>query len=230
MSGMRIIALETATMTGSIAVVDEERVISEISLNINATYSEKLMIAIEQLLALSGLTIDDMDGIAVSIGPGSFTGLRIGLSAAKGLSYASGKPLIAIPTIDALALNMPFSNRLVCPILDARKGEVYTALYRPNGQFSQKLTDDMVVIPSKLIEMIKEETVFLGEGVYAYGALFKEQLTGLYHEAPVPLRTPKASNVAMLAMERLKKGEADDPFSLVPRYIRKSEAEVRFKG
>lgn len=229
MSGMRIIALETATMAGGIAVVDEERVISEISLNIKATYSEKLMVAMEHLLDLSGLTINEMDAIAVSVGPGSFTGLRIGLSAAKGLSYASGKPIIGVPTLDALALNIPFSNRLVCPVLDARKGEVYTALYRPNGQFPQKLTDDMVVSPLKLIEMIKEETVFLGDGVFTYRTLFNEQLKGLYHEVPMPLMAPRASNVGMLAMERLKKGEVDDPYSLVPRYIRKSEAEVKFK-
>src|SRR4030066_249418 len=111
---MLVIAIETATMAGSVAIVDDARVISEITLNARATHSEKLMVAIDRLLGDSGLAIDDMDGVAVSIGPGSFTGLRIGLSAAKGLSYASGKPLIGIPTLDAPGLNMNFSSFLIC--------------------------------------------------------------------------------------------------------------------
>lgn len=227
---MRIIGFETATLTGSVAVVDESSVIGEISLNVKATHSEKLMVAMDQLLVISGLTINDMDGIAISVGPGSFTGLRIGLSAAKGLAFASGKPLIAIPTLDALALNVPFSKHLVCPVLDARKGEVYAAIYRPDGQIPQKMTEDMVIKPSLLGEMIKEETLFLGDGVYPYRTFFKEQLKDLYHEAPPTLLAPRASNVAMLAMARLKKGEFNDPFSLVPKYIRKSEAELRFRN
>ncbi|MEK7851123.1 MAG: tRNA (adenosine(37)-N6)-threonylcarbamoyltransferase complex dimerization subunit type 1 TsaB, partial [Deltaproteobacteria bacterium] len=185
-----------------------------------------LMAAIDHLMGLSGLTLNDMDGIAVSVGPGSFTGLRIGLSAAKGLSYGSGKPLIGIPTLDALASNLPFSRYLVCPILDARKGEVYTAIYRKN----EKVTDDMAVKPASLIEMIKEDTVFLGDGVSAYRNLLKEQLGDLYHEAPLPLQLPKASNAAMLALKRLRNNDVDDPFALVPRYIRKSEAELKLKG
>lgn len=223
---MRLIAIETATTVGSISIIDDEKVISEFTLNVKATHSEKLMAAFDHLLSGSGLTINDMDGIAVSIGPGSFTGLRIGLSTAKGLSYASKKPLLAIPTLDALALNLPFSRYLVCPILDARKGEVYTALYRD----SEKVTDDMAVKPASLIEMIKEDTVFLGDGVSAYRNILKEQLRDLYHEAPLPLQLPKASNVAILALDRLRNNEADDPFALVPRYVRKSEAEIKWKG
>lgn len=223
---MRIIAIETATLVGSIAIIDDERVISELTLNVKATHSEKLMAAMDYLMNASGLTVNDMDGIAVSIGPGSFTGLRIGLSAAKGLSYASGKPLIGIPTLDALASNLPFSRYLVCPILDARKGEVYAALYR----VSEKVTDDMAVKPASLIEMIKEDTLFLGDGVSAYRNLLKEQLRELYHEAPLPLQLPKASNVATLALKRLRNNDVNDPFALVPMYIRKSEAELKLKG
>lgn len=227
---MQIIAIETATMVGSIAIVDEEKVISEITLNIKATHSKKLMTAMSHILEDAALSLDDMDGIAVTIGPGSFTGLRIGLSAAKGLSYASGKPLIGVPTLDALAFNLPFSRYLVCPILDARRGEVYTALYRAEGQSSEKVMDEMAVTPAALTEMIKEKTIFLGDGVDPYGEFLKERLKDLYLEAPMPLRLPRASNVAILALERLKSGDMDDPFALVPRYIRKSEAELKWKG
>lgn len=249
---MPVIAIETATMAGSIAVVNEKRVVSELTLNIKATHSERLMAAIDRLLDDTGLTLHDMRGIAVSIGPGSFTGLRIGLGTAKGLSFASGKPLIGVPTLDALALNIPFSRYTVCPILDARKGEVYTALYNSNGHdrptadsvpagsgsFSRtappmeltKITDDMALSPVALIETIKDKTVFLGDGVNTYRSLLKERLGDLYHEAPLPLQAPRASNVAMLALKRLEKGDFDDPFTLIPRYVRKSEAELRFKG
>lgn len=232
---MPILAIETATTTGSIAIVEEKKVISEITLNIKATHSEKLMAAMDYLLKSSGLTLDEMDGIAVSTGPGSFTGLRIGLSAAKGLSYASGKPLFAIPTLDALASNMSFSRHLICPVLDARKGEVYTALYRSRGQYNEKNTDDLAVKPLELIDIInktfsEQGIVFLGDGVDVYGNMLKEKLGTLYHEAPLPLQIPRASNVAMLALERLERGDVDDPFTLVPRYIRKSEAELKWKG
>ena len=226
---MRVIAIETATMVGSIAIVDDARVISEVTLNARANHSERLMAAIDRLLGDSGLAIDDMDGVAVSIGPGSFTGLRIGLSAAKGLSYASGKPLIGIPTLDALALNMTFSSYLICPIQDARKGEVYTALYRPGDNSPEKMTDDMAVDPSALAGMITQKTVFLGDGVNRYRELLMKQLGELYNEAPIPLQLPRASNVAMLGLKRLEKGDTDDPFTLIPRYIRKSEAEIRWR-
>lgn len=224
---MIVIAIETATMAGSIAIVDNARVISEITLNVRATHSEKLMAAIDRLLCDSGLAIDDMNGVAVSIGPGSFTGLRIGLSAAKGLSYASGKPLIGIPTLNALALNMAFSSYLICPIQDARKGEVYTSLYRPGDNSPEKITDDIAVTPEALAGMITEKTIFLGDGVNRYRELLMAKLGELYNEAPLPLQLPRASNVAFLALNRLKKGDTDDPFTMIPRYIRKSEAEIR---
>jgi len=226
---MPVIAIETTTMVGSIAIVDAARVISEITLNVRATHSEKLMPAIDRLFSDAGLAVDDMDAIAVSIGPGSFTGLRIGISTAKGLSYASGKPLIGIPTLDALALNMGFSSCLVCPIQDARKGEVYTALYRPGDNSPEKITDDIAVNPDALAGMINEKTVFLGDGVNRYRELLMKQLGELYNEAPLPLQLPRASNVALLALNRLGKGDTDDPFTMIPRYIRKSEAEVRWR-
>lgn len=226
---MPVIAIETATMVGSIAIVDAARVISETTLNARATNSERLMATMDRLLNDAGFTIDDMDGIAVSIGPGSFTGLRIGISTAKGLSYASGKPLLGIPTLDALALNMTFSKHLICPIQDARKGEVYTALYRPGAKSPEKMTDDLALNPAALAGMINEKTVFLGDGVNTHREILMKQLGDLYNEAPLPLQLPRASNVAVLALKRLENGDADDPFTMTPRYIRKPEAEMRWK-
>lgn len=225
---MPVFAIETTSLAGSIAIIDESRVISEITLNVRATHSEKLMAAIDRLLCDSGLDIDDMDCIAVSIGPGSFTGLRIGLSAAKGLAYATGKPLIGVPTLDAMALNIPFSSYLICPMQDAKKGEVYAALYRPGTIWPEKITDDIAIDPADLAGMISERTVFLGDGVSRYRDILKAKLGELYNEAPIPLRLPRASNVALLAQKRLEIGAVEDPFTMLPRYIRKSEAELRW--
>lgn len=227
---MPVLAIETATMVGSIAIVDAARVISELTLNVRATHSERLMAAIDRLLSDAGLAVNDMDGIAVSIGPGSFTGLRIGISAAKGLAYASGKPLIGVPTLDALSLNLPFSRYQICPMQDARKEEVYAALYRPGTLFPEKITDDLAIPPAALADKITKETVFIGDGVNIYRDLLVTQLGGLYKEAPISLQLPRASNIGILALKRLEQGGSDDPFAMIPRYIRKCEAEMRLKG
>jgi len=126
---MKILAIETSTMMGSVAVMDKTQLIAEYRLNIKGTHSERLVRIIDEVLKDSGLEFKDLDGYAVSIGPGSFTGLRIGITTVKGLAFVTRKPVAAIPTLDALACNIPFSQYQICPMLDARKKEVYTALY-----------------------------------------------------------------------------------------------------
>ncbi|HSR10897.1 MAG TPA: tRNA (adenosine(37)-N6)-threonylcarbamoyltransferase complex dimerization subunit type 1 TsaB, partial [Thermodesulfobacteriota bacterium] len=136
---MIVLALETATLAGSVALVDAgdgetgRRIIGENTLSNPETHSARLMPGIDRLLKEASLTIRDIGGIAVSIGPGSFTGLRIGVATAKGLAYALGIPVAGVPTLDALAATRPFSPDPVCPVLDARKKEVYAALFRCNG-------------------------------------------------------------------------------------------------
>ena len=127
---MKILAIDTSTMLGGIAIMDDLTLIAETRLNVKSTHSERLMTEIEHCLKQSSLKISDIDVFAVAIGPGSFTGLRIGLSAVKGLSYATGKPIVSVPTLDALALNFPYSRYPVCTMLDARKKEVYAALFK----------------------------------------------------------------------------------------------------
>lgn len=225
---MRILAIETSTMMGSVAIMDERGLIAEYRLNIKATHSERLMRIIDEVLRGSGIELKDLDGYAVSIGPGSFTGLRIGLSTVKGLAFTTNKPITAIPTLDALACNIPFSQYMVCPMLDARKKEVYTALFRftDNGVVS-KLTDDCVISPESLLKEIKEPTVFLGEGANIYRELIKERLGYLAHFAPLSKQLPSAANVAELGLKALISGKVEDPAILIPRYIRKSEAEIK---
>ncbi len=226
---MKILALETSTMMGSVAIMDQEGLIAEYRLNIKSTHSERLMRTIDEVLKDSGLELKDLDGYAVSIGPGSFTGLRIGISTVKGLAFVTGKPVASIPTLDALACNISFSQYQICPMLDARKKEVYTALYRlsDDGEIS-KLVDDCVIRPEIILKEIKEPTVFLGEGARMYKELISEGLGHHAHFAPLSKQLPSAANVAELGLKAIRSGKTENPETLVPRYIRKSEAEIKF--
>ncbi len=228
---MKILALETATMAGSAAILDDsEGLIGEIRVNINIAHSERLMPSVEWLLNASRVSIRDIDAFAVSIGPGSFTGLRIGLSTVKGFCYATGKPVVPVPTLDAFARTLPFCPFCICPMLDARRNEVYACLYKWEGGVMKKILPETAVNPGDLLKEIKEKTVFLGEGARIYEKLIKESLRGDAVFAPPETMTPRASTVAEIAAEKIKAGIFTDPIALVPFYIRKSEAEVRWKG
>ena len=127
---MKILALETATLAGSIAIVDDRYgLVSEVRVNLKIAHAERLMPSIQWILDASRMSIDEIDAFAVSIGPGSFTGLRIGLSTAKGLSYAAKKPIVPVPTLDAFARMLPYCSYMICPLFDARRSQVYAALY-----------------------------------------------------------------------------------------------------
>ncbi|KKL06136.1 hypothetical protein LCGC14_2599040 [marine sediment metagenome] len=164
---MRILGIETSTMTGSVALMDEVRLIAEYTLNLprrskerrvgvsaslrKETHTSRLMSAIDKMLKDASLTIKDLNGIAVSLGPGSFTGLRIGIATAKGLAQGLNIPVVGIPTLDGLAFNLSCCQDLICPILDARKGEVYCALYK-NGK---RLTKYIACKPGSLLKELK---------------------------------------------------------------------------
>lgn len=154
---MRVLGLDSATLVAGVAVVDEKRVIMEGFLQTRRVHSERLLPLLDTWLREAELKLEHLDGIAVTSGPGSFTGLRIGISTAKGLAQVLGIPLVGVPTLDALALNLAGSAGLVCPILDARKGEIYTALYRsPHPGQLCRLTEYLAVAPSTLCSWLKE--------------------------------------------------------------------------
>lgn len=226
---MKILAIETSTLMGSVAIMEERGLIAEYCLNIKTTHSERLMKTIDTILKDLSLTIKDIDGYAVSIGPGSFTGLRIGLGTIKGLAFVTNKPVKAIATLDALAYNIPFSKYHICPMLDARKKEVYTSLYcyKENGELL-KLIDDSVIRPEIFLKDIKAPTVFLGEGAGIYRGLIKEILRDNAHFAPLAKQLPSAANIAELGLKAILSGRKEDPEKLVPKYIRKSEAEIKY--
>ena len=228
---MKILAIETSTLVGSIALIDDSQLLTEQQMEIKATYSDTLFPFIDRALRDVSISIHDIDGYVLAIGPGSFTALRIGLSTIKGLALATEKPIVGIPSLDGLAHNLCFSNLLICPVLDARKGEVYTAFYkRGNSNVLKKLTDYRVVDPKILLDEIEEEVVFLGNGVEAYEDLMSSRLKEIAFFAPVHLKYPKASSIAQLALDKFENNEVMDCNVTSPIYVRKPEAEVKYRS
>lgn len=227
---MKVLALETATLAGSIAIVDDvEGLIGEVKVSVKIAHSERLMPSIEWLLKASGISIKEIDVFAVSIGPGSFTGLRIGLSTAKGFAFATGKPVVPVRTLDAFARTMPFCPHLICPMLDARKNEVYAAFYRWDNDVCTKIMPETSIKPDELLNDTRGPVVFMGEGAKLYKNVISDLLKTKAIFAPLSHMSPSASTVAEIAIEMIKQGMAADPVSLTPYYIRKCEAEVNWQ-
>ena len=236
---MLILAVETSTQTGSIALVEasigkdgsegREKILGETTLSSPETHSARLMPTIDRLLRETSLTIHEVQGIALGLGPGSFTGLRIAVSTVKGLAFALKVPVVGVPTLDALAYNFPYASTLVCPVLDARKKEVYAALFRGNGEGQlKKISEDWVLSPEDLCSRVQEKTLFLGNGIEVYGGLFKEKLGSLAVLAPPELSLPRAVNIARLSLSGFKEGQTLNLSSFTPIYVRRSEAEILY--
>ena len=224
---MVVLGIESSSLHGGVALMGEAGLIAEYALNIDVTYSERLLPAIDRILADAGLAMSGVNGLAVAIGPGSFTGLRIGLSTAKGLAAASGIPLVGVPTLRARAWALPFACVPICPILDARKGEVYCALFRWAGGNLEQVMEDTALSPQTLAARIAEPTLFVGDGMNVHGAFLARTLGALALFAPPALAGARPAAVAALGRERLLRGERDDPAALAPRYLRPSEAELK---
>jgi tRNA threonylcarbamoyladenosine biosynthesis protein TsaB len=220
---VRVLAVETSTRAGGVALLEDERVRGEYLLDVSATHSERLMPAVDRLLADVGWAAADLQGLAVAVGPGSFTGLRIGLSAVKGLGLALGLPIAAVPTLDAMASALPFAALPICPILDARKGEVYCSLYRWDGSGVQREWEYLALAPDRLAARLTEPVILLGDG----SALVRTPHGRL---APPHRRLPSAAAVAVLGLDRLTAGQTVSAAELVPIYLRPSEAELKRGG
>jgi tRNA threonylcarbamoyladenosine biosynthesis protein TsaB len=226
---MYILGIETSTKTGSVAVLSEKGVVAQYSLNIEVTHSERLMATVDRVLADTGMTISQLDGFSVAIGPGSFTGLRIGLSTVKGLALAVDKPVAAVPTLLGLAWNVPYPAYPVCPMLDARKKEVYMALYVFDGTALQEKISEAVIPISQLGSRIAGKTIFTGEAAYIHRAEIERLFGDRALIAPRSVVLPSAATIAEIGLELLNSGRHSDPDSLAPLYIRRPEAEVAWE-
>jgi tRNA threonylcarbamoyladenosine biosynthesis protein TsaB len=224
---MLVLGIETSTTQGGAALVGPAGLLSEYTLNVEVTHSERLLPAIDRMLSDAALGLEGLGGLAVAIGPGSFTGLRIGLSTVKGLAYATGLPVVGVPSLEALAWALPAARWPVCAVLDARKQEVYAALFAHEAGALRRLMPDRALTPDALCELIRTPTLFIGDALAVYADRFAERLGDRFLLPPAVSRGARPACVAALGRERLLQGERDDVDALVPRYLRPSEAELR---
>jgi len=227
---MKILGIDTSTSCGSVGLVDDEEIISEYLLDTPVTHSERLLGSIALVLKEARLEIGDLGGWAISLGPGSFTGLRIGVSTVKGLAFATQKPVAGVSTLDVLASQISPTPYNICPIIDARKQEVYTAFYRyEEGNLLRRQSAYQAIGPEDLVKSIKERVIFIGNGVKTYGEYLRDSLKSLAIFPPFSTHFPRGSVVAKLGFELLRRGEYLDLSSFTPIYIRPSEAEIKWK-
>ena len=231
---MKILSIETSTILGGVSIIDEGGLIIECRLNVKSTHSERLMTTIDFALRQAGIDIAEIGALAVSVGPGSFTGLRIGLSAVKGISYATGIPVVSVKSLETLAWNFPFSRYPVCPIFDARKAEVYASLYRWDKDGFIQLLPETTIRPDRLIDPIdklvkSEKIIFVGEGAVTYRKQIEDSFGQTAIFPPNHLMSAMPANAAYIGLRKAQRGEYEDPKTLSPLYIRKSEAEIKLE-
>ncbi|MBW2603280.1 MAG: tRNA (adenosine(37)-N6)-threonylcarbamoyltransferase complex dimerization subunit type 1 TsaB [Deltaproteobacteria bacterium] len=223
---MRILAVDTATTSCSVAIVDKSSLLSEFTIDRKETHSIHLMDMINAALRMSGLGFSDLDGFAVTRGPGSFTGLRIGISTIKGLAVASEKPVVGVSSLEALAFQVPCSRDLICPILDARKGEVYFSRYRSINGHLKKQTKERVAPPDQALDDLNESCLFVGSGALLYKEMILGKMGKFAFFAPMIQHTIRASTMAYLSMAKFENNDTDDIEKILPDYIRKADAEL----
>jgi tRNA threonylcarbamoyladenosine biosynthesis protein TsaB len=227
--GLTILAIDTSFTAVSVAVLSEKKIVSEIFFQGNRPFSEILMPLIDRAIVDAGISISQIDGFGVGCGPGSFTGLRIGMATIKGVAFACGKPVVGISSLDALSMNVPCTERLICSMIDARRGEVYSALFRFEGEGkTTRVTEIMILDPGKVLELIEEDTIFLGNGADMYRSLIEENLGSRAQFVPDELSFPRAPTIARLTQEEIASSGGVNPGKLLPLYMRPSQAEMKW--
>ena len=221
---MKILAIDSSGEAVSAAIADDEKIIAEYLLNFKVTHSQTLMPAVDNIVKTSGISLNEIDYIACTSGPGSFTGLRIGASAAKGLAHGLGIKIIPVPTLLAMSYNISETDRIICPIMDARRGQVYNAFYQwEDGKICQIESQDARSIDDviKKASEFKRKVIFLGDAVKLYIDRIHEN--EMFCTALSNCNVQRASSLACAAF--IMKDLAIDCGSFVPEYIRKSQAE-----
>lgn len=225
---MRILGIESSSLVASAAIYEDGITMAEYTVDFKMTHSQTLLPMIDEMVKLVGIDLNTIDAIAVSGGPGSFTGLRIGSATAKGLGLALNKPLIHVPTLDATAYNLFGASGLICPIMDARRSQVYTGIYEFTKDGMQVFLDQSAMDIRALAEKLNamgREVIFLGDGCPVYASVLAECMQVPYAFAPAHLNRQRASAVASLGAEYFKQGKQEPADDLIPIYLRKSQAE-----
>jgi len=237
---MRVLAIDSSGLTATVAVVEDAQTVAEYTINYKKTHSQTLLPMIDEVVKMTELDLNTIDAIAVAGGPGSFTGLRIGSATAKGLGFALNKPLIHVPTVDGLAYNVYGCEDIICPIMDARRNQVYTGIYTFSKKAGTKEGSNLVepvfqVIKMQMAVSIEElaerlnryrrPVVFLGDGVPVYENILAEKLTVPYSFAPAYMNRQRAAVVGTLGIQYYKAGKFETAEEHRPDYLRVSQAE-----
>lgn len=222
---MIVLSIDSSSKVATAALLNNDEILGEYVINNKREHSVLLMPMIENLLKDCNLSIDDIDGYVVSKGPGSFTGLRIGMATIKGLSFGSSKPYISISTLDALAYSLIDFNGVICPIMDALRENVYTALYKNTNEKLENILEPKPMDIDKLVELLKErneDVIFTGDAISKHKDYIKANLPNAKF-APNHLSIIKASSLGELGLNLLKSGKYDDPNS-APIYLKQPQA------
>ncbi len=222
---MKILGIDTSTPIGSVALIDDDNIVAEHTLNIVQAHSSRLMPAIDTVLKWGEITPHDLDGCAVGIGPGSFTGIRIGVATVKSLCYAVDKPIVGVSTLEAIAYNLRWTEGLICPILDARRSEIYGAIFHGGTEW-QRITDDLCLPIDAFLDILDSHTtpdssiIFVGDGLATYGDEVQSKHPETASFADTIFNVPRGAAIATLGANRLKEGDTDSYWTLVPNYVR----------
>lgn len=222
---MILLAADTSTSYYSVAVCNDAHVVAEVNVDANRRHAEELIEAADWALRRAGVELEQVDVLAISRGPGSFTGLRVGVSAWKGLAAGADLPLVGVSTLDAMSRLVSRSDGVICPLLDARMREIYGAVYRFEGGIRSKTGEDRVCAVEAFVEGLSEPVVFYGEGAMAY----RDRIEAAMPEAEIlsdAFSYPRASAVAQEALAALAAGASSRPEDVRPDYLRKSQAET----
>ena len=225
---MKILALDSSGIVASVAIVEDNTLLAEYTVNYKKTHSQTLLPMLDEVAKMTELDLSTIDAIAVAAGPGSFTGLRIGSATAKGLGLALQKPLVAVPTVEALSYNLYDTNGLICPVMDARRNQVYTGIYHFEDHKLVTLEDQMAVSITDLLEKLNERgepVTFLGDGVPVFEKTIGEILKVPYSFAPAHVNKQRAASVAALGEIYYREGKLQSAAEHNPEYLRVSQAE-----
>ncbi len=225
---MKILGIDSSGLVASVAMACDDVIVAEFTVNNKQTHSQTLLPMLEQVMRFSGVELEGIDGIAVAAGPGSFTGLRIGASTAKGLGLALDKPIISVPTIEGMAYQMAEAEGIICPIMDARRNQVYTGIYEMKGQELHVLHEQFAVDIHELLQELQQynkKVHFLGDGVPVYRNIIETGYKGEFSFAPAHMSRQRAASIAVLGQKYFEEGRVESAAAHKPVYLRKSQAE-----
>ena len=229
---MRLIALDSSGLVASVAVVEDDLLIAEYTIQYKKTHSQTLLPMLDEIKKMIDLDFEQIDAIAVAAGPGSFTGLRIGSATAKGLAFAMEKPIVGVPTLDGLAYNLYGTDKIVCPIMDARRSQVYTGIYefvKEDSRYALHIIREQCAVAfdeiAQTLNELGKEVIFLGDGVPVFTDRMKEVMKVPYTFAPAHMNRQRAGSIGVLGSIYYKQGKIQKAEEHAPEYLRLSQAE-----